>query len=149
MILANRGSGRSLSSSGATLSQANISDRSSDAISSHSSASSFSPRADVYIFNGSSTTANVTVNILDKDGNNLAGVAVPGSPASTYPGDAAPVPLAAAHTRDFEWLMPTVTPPAFTDVAFTVRVTSDQPVVVGSNFQFDGRMPNQCSLVPK
>jgi hypothetical protein len=34
-------------------------------------------------------------------------------------------------------------------VAFSVRVTSDQPVVVGSNFQFGGFMPNQCSLLPK
>jgi len=94
-------------------------------------------------------TANVAVNILDRDGNNLAGVNVPGSsPTSTYPGDAAPVPLAAAHTRDFEWLMP-ASFGSVTNVSFTVRVTSDQPITVGSNFQFNGAMPNQCSLLPK
>src|SRR5713101_706825 len=30
-----------------------------------------SPTANLYVFNGSSTTANVAVNILDKNGNNL------------------------------------------------------------------------------
>jgi hypothetical protein len=103
----------------------------------------------VYIHNASALTANVTVNILDKNGNNLTGIAVPGSPGSNYPGDAAPVPLAAANTRDFEWLMSTSSGAPFTNVAFSVRVTSDQPVVVGSNFQFAGNMPNQCSLAPK
>jgi hypothetical protein len=36
-----------------------------------------------------------------------------------------------------------------TDVVFTVRVTSDQPIVVGANFQFNGNLPSQCSLLPK
>ena len=30
-----------------------------------------------------------------------------------------------------------------------LRVTSDQPVVVGANFQFNGNLPSQCSLLPK
>jgi hypothetical protein len=98
-------------------------------------------------------TANVAVNILDRDGASLAGATVPGSaPASTYPGDAAAVPLLADHTRDFQWLMPITSGPGFdgvTNVSFTVRVTSDQPIIVGSNFQFAGFMPNQCSLLPK
>ncbi len=115
-----------------------------------------SPRSDLYVFNSSTTTANIAVNILDRDGNNLAGVAIPGaSPGTTYPGEAgaATVPLLAARTRDVNWVMPATSGgpglDGITNVAFTVRVTSDQPVVVGSNFQFGGNMPNQCSLAPK
>jgi len=112
-------------------------------------------RSDLYVFNGSSMTANIAVNILDRDGNNLTGVTIPGSaPPTTYPGEAgaSTVTLAPAHTRDLNWVMPVTGGPGFdgvTDVAFSVRVTSDQPVVVGSNFQFGGFMPNQCSLLPK
>ncbi len=107
-------------------------------------------------YNGSSSTANIAVNILGRDGNNLAGVAIPGSsPVTNYPGEvgASTVPLLAAHTRDVNWVMPATSGgpglDGVTNVAFTVRVTSDQPVVVGSNFQFGGNMPNQCQLLPK
>jgi hypothetical protein len=114
------------------------------------------PRSDLYVFNSSAATANIAVNILDRDGNNLAGIAIPGtSPVTNYPGEAgaATVALLPAHTRDVNWLMPATSGSpgldGITHVAFTVRVTSDQPVVVGSNFQFGGNMPNQCSLAPK
>jgi hypothetical protein len=114
-----------------------------------------SPRSDLYVFNGSGTTANVAVNILDRDGNNLTGVNIPGSPGpTTYPGEvgATTVPLLNAHTRNLNWIMPTTGGPGFdgvTDVAVTVRVTSDQPIVVGANFQFNGNLPSQCSLLPR
>lgn len=114
-----------------------------------------SPRSDLYVFNGSGTTANIAVNILDRDGTNLTGVTIPGSnPAKTYPGEAgaATVTLAAAHTRDLDWVMPSTSGPGFdgvTHVAFTVRVTSDKPIVVGANFQFNGNLPSQCSLLPQ
>lgn len=115
-----------------------------------------SPRSDLYVFNGSGTTANVAVNILDRDGNNLTGVVIPGSPGSTtYPGEAgaATAALLNAQTRNLNWVMPqTGGGPGFdgvTNVAFTVRVTSDQPIVVGANFQFNGNLPSQCSLLPK
>jgi hypothetical protein len=115
-----------------------------------------SPRSDLYVFNGSATTANIAVNILDRDGNNLAGVNIPGSnPAKNYPGEAgaSTVTLLPAHTRDLDWIMPaTGGGPGLdgvTHVAFSVRVTSDQPVVVGANFQFNGNLPSQCSLLPK
>jgi hypothetical protein len=114
-----------------------------------------SPRDDVYIFNGSGSIANVAVNILDRSGTNLAGVTIPGSnPVRTYPGETGnnTVPLAAGHTRDVDWVMPTTSGPGFdgiTNVAFTVRVTSDKPIVVGANFQFNGDIPSQCSLLPK
>lgn len=114
-----------------------------------------SPRDDVYVFNGSSSTANIAVNILDKNGANLTGVTIPGSsPARTYPGEAGSttVALAAGHTRDVDWVMPTTSGPGFdgvTGVAITVRVTSDKPIVVGANFEFNGDIPSQCSLLPK
>jgi len=114
-----------------------------------------SPRDDVYVFNGSSSTANIAVNILDRNGANLAGITIPGSsPARTYPGEtgATTVALAPAHTRDVDWVMPTTSGPGFdgiTNVAITVRVTSDKPIVVGANFEFNGDIPSQCSLLPK
>jgi hypothetical protein len=114
-----------------------------------------SSRADLYVFNGSSMTANVAVNILDRDGANLTGVTIPGSaPPRTYPGEAgaATAPLLAGHTRDLDWIMPTTGGPGFdgvTHVSFTIRVTSDQLVVVGANLQFGSIMPNQCSLLPR
>ena len=111
---------------------------------------------DIYVFNGSGTTANIAVNILDRTGNNLAGVQIPGAtPGTNYPGEAgaSPVTLANGHTRDLDWLMPVNAGPGFdgvTNVAITVRVTPDQPVVVASHFQFNPiGMPNQCSLLPK
>ncbi len=107
------------------------------------------PRHDVYVFNGSAVTANVAVNLLDKDGANLTGVTIPGT-AQTYPGEAGATtaPLLASRTRDVQWPMPD-TGPDDTNVVFTVRVTSDQPVVVGANFHFNGFIPSQCSLLPK
>ena len=118
----------------------------------HRPASGGNPRDDIYVFNGSPDPANISVNILDANGNNLAGHTIPGS-ATTYPGEAgaATVVLAAGHTRDVDWVMPNTssTPATDTDVAFTVRITSDKPIVVGANFQFNGDIPSQCSLLPK
>ena len=121
----------------------------------HRPLASGSPRDDVYVFNGSSSTANIAVNILDRNGTNLAGITIPGSsPARTYPGEpgATTVALAPAHTRDVDWVMPTTSGPGFdgiTNVAISVRVTSDKPIVVGANFEFNGDIPSQCSLLPK
>jgi hypothetical protein len=58
-------------------------------------------RADLYVFNGSTATANVAVNILNKDGVNLFGQVIPGTaPPVTYPGQtgAATVPVTPANT---------------------------------------------------
>ena len=105
-------------------------------------------RADLYVHNLSSSSANVSVNILNKDGNNLVGQTIPGtSPAQTYPGEAngATVPVAANQTRIINWLMPTNSGTPAADVSVSVRVVSDQPVVVASNFQFNPiAMPNVC-----
>ena len=106
-------------------------------------------RADLYIYNKSSTTANVSLNILDKDGNNLMGHNIPGTsgPVMTYPGEAngSTVTLGSEHTRIVNWLMPTSAAAPGVDVSVTVRVISDQPVVVASHFQFNPiGMPNVC-----
>ena len=108
--------------------------------------------AEAYVFNASSSTANVSMNILDKDGNNLVGHPIPGTsgPVQNYPGEAngVTVPLASNHTRFEKWMMPVAGGPGFdgvTNVSFIVRVVSDQPVVVATNFQFNPwGMPNVC-----
>ena len=121
----------------------------------HYANSGSTTRGDIYIFNGGATTANVAVNILNKDGVNLAGETVPGtSPAVTYPGQtgSSTVPLAAASTLGFEFTLPAISfspAPDPTKISWSVRVTSDQPVVVSSNFQFSGFHPIPCSLLPK
>jgi hypothetical protein len=99
------------------------------------------------------------VNILDINGNNLLGHNVPGSnPAETYPGQAdnSTVPLLPAHTMNLSWTIGQAvgtfngnTLDGTTDIPFSVRVVSDQPVVVGSDFQFSGFHALPCSLLPK
>jgi hypothetical protein len=111
--------------------------------------------ADLYVHNGGAASANVAVHILDRDGNNLSGATVPGSsPPTTYPGQtgSTTVPLASAHTLNVKWQLPQAGGPGLdgiTNVSFAVRVTSDQPIVVGSNFQWSGFRPLPCSLLPK
>lgn len=113
------------------------------------------PRHDIYVFNGSGSNANVSVNILDRDGNNLLGHTVPGSnPAALYPGqaNASTVSVAPAHTYSLNWLSPQTSQPAsdgVTDVAFSVRVTSDQPITVGHDFHWQEFVSIPCALLPK
>jgi hypothetical protein len=114
------------------------------------------PRHDIYVFNGSSSTANVSVNILDKDGNNLLGQNIPGSnPAQNYTGHAngSTVPVLPAHTLNVNWLAPaTAGAPGLdgvTRVAFSVRVTSDQPIVVGHDFHWQEFVSVPCTLLPR
>src|SRR2546421_7042305 len=106
-------------------------------------------RADLYVHNPSAATANVSVNILNKDGNNLVGQNIPGTsgPVLTYPGEAngATVPVASNVTRIVNWMMPISGGTPGADVSVTVRVVSDQPIVVASHFQFNPiGMPNVC-----
>jgi len=92
------------------------------------------------------------VNILDKDGGNLVGVLIPGSsPATNYPGEsgASTLPLAAGSTRNVTWQLPTTTPDGITNVSFSVRITSDQPIAVGSNFGYFDNKALPCVLLPK
>jgi hypothetical protein len=112
-------------------------------------------RADLYVFNGSASTANVAVNILDKDGANLTGAPIPGSaPPINYPGESgvSTSALAAGATRNLTWQLPATAMPTFdgvTNVSFTVRVTSDQPIAVGSNFGYFDNKALPCVLVAK
>jgi hypothetical protein len=45
--------------------------------------------------------------------------------------------------------MPIASPGPTTNVAYTIHVTSDQPIVVGANLLGGGFMPNQCEPLPK
>lgn len=111
-----------------------------------------SNRSHLYVFNGSGTTANVGVNFIDIGGTNLVGVTIPGSaPPEVYPGEtgANTVTLASHATRHLEWFMPNGAADPAPNVAFTIRVTSDQPIVVGANLLGGGYMPNECNLLPK
>jgi hypothetical protein len=108
--------------------------------------------ADLSIFNGSAASANVSVHFLNKDGNNLSGVTVPGtSPATTYPGQtgSATVAVAASNTMIVNYQTAQGNPASGGNVLATVRVVSDQPIAVGSNIQFSGFHPMPCSLLPK
>jgi hypothetical protein len=108
--------------------------------------------ADILIFNGSATTANVAVHLLNKDGTNLSGVTVPGSaPPVTYPGQTGTttVPVLSAHTLIVSYQTAQGNPASGGNIPASVRVVSDQPVAVGSNIQFSGFHPVPCSLLPK
>ena len=108
--------------------------------------------AELYVFNGGASSADVSVNFLDKNGNNLAGHAIPGSPSpGAYPGEAngVNVSLAADHTRDLYWTPSAVGPnPPYdgvTDVSYTIRIVSNQPIVAGMRFDFHPyEMPQVC-----
>ena len=107
----------------------------------------------MYVFNGGAVADNVTVEILDKFGNNLAGQNIPGTnPAANYPGGAFNV--GPANTLDFEFQTPVTAPPqggfdGVTRVSYAVRVTSNQPAVVSSDFWWNGPAPVPCSLLPR
>jgi hypothetical protein len=107
--------------------------------------------SNLYVFNGSGATANVAVNFLDINGNNLVGVTIPGTASEPYPGEtgATTVPLLSKHTRNLTWTLPQASPDPTTNVSFTIQVTSDQPIVVGANLLSGGFLPNECNLLPK
>lgn len=107
--------------------------------------------SNLYVFNGSATTADVSVNFLDITGTNLVGTTIPGTASEPYPGEsgASTTPLLAKHTRNLTWTMPQASPDPTTNVAYTIQVTSNQPIVVGANLLGGGFMPNQCEPLPK
>jgi hypothetical protein len=105
----------------------------------------------IYVFNAGSSNATIAANFLDKDGNNLTGVAIPGGGGDTYPGEAgaSTVTLAAGHTRDIQYKTPEAIPP-YTNVVYTVRITStDQPITAAADLVFSGFHPFPCTLAPK
>lgn len=109
--------------------------------------------AAVFVFNGSSTTANVAVQILNKDGVNLTGHSIPiapgGPPPTTYPGQTgtSTVPILSGATLIVNWLMAYGNPASGGDVAVTVKIVSDQPIAVGANVEFSGFHPMMCAYV--
>ncbi|HEX8281946.1 MAG TPA: hypothetical protein VF588_01105 [Pyrinomonadaceae bacterium] len=111
--------------------------------------------ADLYVFNGGAAPANVAVNILNSAGVNLAGQPIPGtSPSINYPGQVggATVSVAPGGTLGVAWQTPQVGGSPVPDparISWSVRVTSDQPIVVGSDFQFSGFHPVPCGYLPK
>jgi hypothetical protein len=107
--------------------------------------------SNLYVFNGSSSTANVAVHFLDINGTNLVGVTIPGTASETYPGESgtSTFALLSTRTRNLTWTMPIASPDPTTNVAYTIQVSSDQPIVVGANLLGGGFMPNECNLLPK
>jgi len=107
---------------------------------------------EIDVFNGSTATANVAAHFLAKDGTNLAGATIPGSsPAATYPGQtgSTTVAVAADHTLIIPYQIGAGIRASDNGLLASVRVTSDQPIVVGtakSTGLMDG---SGCSLLPK
>jgi hypothetical protein len=78
----------------------------------------------------------------------LTGVNIPGTnPVIQYPG-ATNTPVQPNATLNLTWQTPAENVPG--SVSYSVRVTSsDQPITVGSDFQWSGFKPLPCSLLPK
>jgi hypothetical protein len=110
----------------------------------------------LFVFNGGSSTANVAAHWLNSAGGNLAGVLVPGAsplnpgdPAPTYPGQsgATTIPLGAGNTFVQEWQTAQFLSLTAPDVGVSIRVTSDQPIVVSTNIVFSGFHAVPCSAL--
>ncbi len=106
--------------------------------------------AEIDIFNGSGTDANVTTHFLAKDGTNLAGATIPGTSA-TYPGQTgnATVVVASHNTLILPYQTGQGQRSLLNTLMASVMVTSDQPIVIGS--QMANGPPNAipCSLLAK
>jgi hypothetical protein len=97
-------------------------------------------QAEIDVFNGSANTANVAVHFLAKNGANLAGQPIPGTnPVVNYPGQggSATVTVAPLHTLIVPYQVGAGLRAQSDALLASVRVTSDQPIVVGSNL-FNG-----------
>jgi hypothetical protein len=103
----------------------------------------------LFVFNGGSSTANVAVHFLDINGNNLAGVSIPGAttPPLTYPGQAgsATVPVLSLQTLIVLSQLPNDAPPGGPNVSASIQIVSDQPIV--ASLEVGAAVP--CSLLPK
>ncbi len=93
------------------------------------------------VFNGSASTANVAIHILNKDGVNLAGQPVNGSaPPAVFPGEtgATTVAVAPGSTRVVNWATALGDPSAGGNTPATIQIVSDQPVAVGVGIAWSG-----------
>jgi hypothetical protein len=121
----------------------------------HRPASGGSPRDDVYVFNGSAVTGEHRSEYSRQHREQFTGrnhsrfqsaTDISGRSRSDY------CDFGAGVYQRCSLGDATTSGPGFdgvTNVAFSVRVTSDQPIVVGALFSFQGDIPSQCSLLPK
>ena len=108
--------------------------------------------AEIDIFNNSANTANVNVYFLAKNGTNLAGATVPvTNPPVTYPGQtgSATVPIAPLNTLILAYQTGAGLRANSNALLASVRVTSDQPIVVGSQLANGPPQAVPCSLMHK
>jgi len=107
--------------------------------------------AEIDIFNGSATTANVAAHFLSRDGTNLAGSPIPGtSPTVNYPGQtgSATVTLASDNTMIIPYQIGAGLRSANAGTLLaSVRVISDQPIVVGSQMPQGPQQAVPCNLL--
>jgi hypothetical protein len=112
----------------------------------------------LHVFNGGTATANVSVHFLTKTGMNLAGVAVPGAtppspgdPVPTYPGQsgAATVSVLPNNTLYYAWTTAQSDSDLSGNVPSAIKVTSDQPIVVGNLIWTGSNSWITCSALPK
>ena len=108
--------------------------------------------AEIDIFNGSGTTANVAAHFLAKNGANLAGAPIPATnPVVTYPGQTGSTTVALASLNTL--IIPYQTGGGLransNGLLASVRVTSDQPIVVGSQMASGPLQAVPCSLMHK
>ena len=91
--------------------------------------------AEIDIFNGSANTANVAAHFLAKNGANLAGQPIPTTnPVVNYPGQTgnATVAVASLNTLIIPYQVGGGVRAQSNALLASVHVTSDQPIVVGS-----------------
>ena len=108
----------------------------------------------LFVYNGSSSTANIAINPLSKDGVNLAGQSVPvsmGQSPAVYPGQTgtSTTTLAAGNTMFLQWTTGEGNLNTATNIAVTMRITSDQPIVATQNMMWSGFLIAPCALLPK
>jgi hypothetical protein len=108
--------------------------------------------AEIDIFNGSGTTANVAAHFLAKNGTNLTGATIPGTnPTATYPGQSgsATVALGPGNTLILPYVTGAGTRANNNGLMASVSVTSDQPIVVGSMMANGPPNAIPCSFLHK
>ena len=113
----------------------------------------------LFVYNGSSSTANIAINPLSRTGVNLAGQPIPVSMGTIPPGDPAPLypgqtgtsttTLAAGNTLFLQWFTGEGHLDSATNIAVTMRITSDQPIVAVQNMMWSGFLIAPCTLLPK
>jgi hypothetical protein len=108
--------------------------------------------AEIDVFNGGPAQANVAVHFLAKNGANLTGASIPGTnPVATYPGQTgtATVTLAADNTLIVPYVTGSGIRANSNSLMASVRVTSDQPIVVGSMMANGPPNAISCSHMPR